>query len=338
MGDVRCLFWNVQNLYPYVPGRHTPNAAHWPATPEAYEAKLAAVAAVLRSVPGGVPDLMAFCEVATPKVAEGQDALADLCHELGGGREHHTGAEGDSRGSACGIIWTPERLLEDVGARAPHLVETECAGPFGRPILEFQFAEAETKRVFRLFVNHWTSRRETDSEPKRREAGDTLLNLMLRKVRRGQAFCGDPTALVVVVGDFNDEPYDRSLTDPKRLLGQPYAVRDRTAVLRRRPTARAPVLYNAAWRLLGEQQSRGGEIASGREKPAGTYLFGDMGQGQWRTYDQVLVSAGMLEGPRPVFDDASLRVHCPPDLTGPDGAPAASMASDHFPVCFTLSL
>jgi len=95
------------------------------------------------------------------------------------------------------------------------------------------------------------------------------------------------------------------------------------------------VLYNAGWRLLGECQSRGEEIASGREKPAGTYLFGEVREAQWSTCDQVLVSAGMLEGPKPVFDDATLSVHCPPGLVGPDGKP--NMTSDHFPICFALS-
>ena len=337
MGDVRCLFWNVRNLYPYVPDKYTANATHWPPTPEAYKAKLAAVATVLRGVPGGVPEFMAFCEVATPKVADGQDALADLSSALGGPLEHYTGTEGDSPGGTCGVIWNADRLCEDVSARTPHRVATDITGPYGRPILELQFAEADTDRVFTVFVNHWTARREADSEPKRQEAGDTLLNLALQKVCTRQAFCGDPSALVVVVGDFNDEPFDKSLTDPKGLLGQPYAVRDRTAVLRRRPTALAPVLYNAAWGLLGEQQSICKEMAAEWEKPAGTYLFGDIGKGQWRTYDQVLVSAGMLRGPRPVFDDESLLVHCPRELTTRDGAPAADMGSDHFPVCFTLN-
>jgi endonuclease/exonuclease/phosphatase family metal-dependent hydrolase len=336
MGKVRCLFWNVHNLYPYVPGRHTDSATHWPPTPEAYEAKLAAVADVLRGIPGGVPDLMAFCEVATPKAAGGRDALADLCDELGDQFEHFTGTEGDSRGAACGVVWSADELLEDAGARVLHRVETGYSGPYGRPILESQFVEADSGRVFTLLVNHWTSRRETNSEARRLEAGETLLNLLLQRVSTGQPFCGDPSTLVVVVGDFNDEPFDAALTDLRGLLSPPYAARDRTAVLRRRRMDPAPVLYNAAWRLLGEQQSRCEEIEADWEKPAGTYLLGDTGRGQWRTYDQVLVSAGMLEGPRPVFDDGSLLVHCPRELTTRHGAPASDMMSDHFPVCFAL--
>jgi len=280
MGEVRCLFWNVHNLYPYMPGKHTANATHWPPTPEAYEAKLAAVADVLRGVPGGVPDLMAFCEVATPRVADGQDVLGDLRGELGHHFGHFTSTEGDSRGAACGVVWNTHRLLEDARARMPHRVETGYSGPYGRPILELQFADAETHQVFTLFVNHWTARGDADSEPKRREAGDTLLLLTLAKVCTGYGFTGDPDAFVVVVGDFNDEPFDASLTDPHGLLGRPYSVRDRTAALGRERTGRAAVLYNAAWRLLGERQSRREEVEADWEKPAGTYLFGDVGTGQ----------------------------------------------------------
>ncbi len=60
---------------------------------------------------------------------------------------------------------------------------------------------------FLFFVNHWPSRRGglAESEPKRIQAAKTLKRLKDSLVRL------TPNANVVVVGDFNDEPDNKSV-------------------------------------------------------------------------------------------------------------------------------
>jgi endonuclease/exonuclease/phosphatase family metal-dependent hydrolase len=337
MTTVSCVFWNVHNLYPYLPNK-TPTKTEnwWPASPAEYAQKVSAVVAVLRGMPGGTPDLMAFCEVACPKKVAGLDAVGDVAKALGPAFAHYTGVEGDQRGITCAVVWNTGRLTEDSSARRLVAVQDDVTGgAYGRPILQVEFGASGSPQPFTLLVNHWTSRREENTEGRRMLAGYHLVRLVQSKVVKGGGYTGDPKALVVAVGDFNDEPYDKSLVDPSGRSGRALVSRDRTAVLRRRPATVAPVLYNAGWRLLGERQTRSEEVASGKEKPAGTYLFGEIGEGQWSTFDQVLVSAGMLEGPVPVFDERALEVYCPPQLVGPDGQ--ADMTSDHFPIRFALN-
>ncbi|MBM3473600.1 MAG: hypothetical protein FJX75_10060 [Armatimonadetes bacterium] len=176
MGEVRCLFWNVRDLYPHVAGKRTAKAGYWPPTAEAYGGKVADVAGVLRTVPGGVPDLMAFCEVAAPSAAGGRDAVADLRDLLGGNLAHYTGQKGDSRGITCAAMWNTERLRRDAEEPEEHAVRSSSpVGEYGRRILEIGLAEVESGRPFTLFVNHWTSGRGEVADARRRCSGATLL-------------------------------------------------------------------------------------------------------------------------------------------------------------------
>ncbi|MBM3500326.1 MAG: hypothetical protein FJX74_16845 [Armatimonadetes bacterium] len=295
------------------------------------------MASILQGMSGGAPALMAFCEVACPKRVKNIDAAKAVAEALGPQYKHCTATEGDQRGITCAAVWNTSQLDENTAARRLHaVIDDVTGGEYGRPILELQLTASGSDRTFTLFVNHWTSRREENTEGRRTLAGAHLVRLTQRKVVKGGDFTGNPKALVLAVGDFNDEPYNPSLVDPSGRSSRPLVVRDRTAVLKRRPATLAPVLYNASWSLLGERQTRTEEIAAGREKPAGTYLFSEVGKGQWNTFDQVLVSAGMLEGDPPVFDDGSLAVYCPFELVNTDGVP--EMTSDHFPIRFALNL
>jgi len=90
-----------------------------------------------------------------------------------------------------------------------------------------------------LVGNHWPSRSsgQYESEPFRIIAGETLSYF----IERIQAIKGDDAA-IVVMGDFNDEPFNRSLTD------YALSVRSRNKVV----LGRSPYLYNLMWQLIGK--------------------------------------------------------------------------------------
>ena len=332
MPRVRCIWWNVHNLFPFVPGK---TGRRFPPSSDEYERKLRAVADVIRAAPGGIPELVMICEVAYPKFVDDQDALADLACVLGGSREHYTGVSGDSTGITCGAIWDTGALALSGKPICHDVVPETRPSAVGRPILELNFHSLRRGRQFTAYLNHWTSRATDRNGGKRRVAGRALVAMVQRLVMKQRDGKGhDPNALVVAAGDFNYEPFDDSLRDPEQLEAIAIS-RDRTPVLQRGERATYPVLCNPSWRLLGEMQSISAQLASGTEAPAGTFLYGDdVQEGHWSTFDQVLVSAGMLAGPQPVFDEESLVIHHPAGTVGADGEPA--LASDHFPIFFGL--
>jgi len=185
-----------------------------------------------------------------------------------------------------------------------------------------------------VYLNHWTARGNggtLQTQPKRIEASQYLLLDVQEQVRTPG---GDPGALILAAGDFNDEPFDTSLTDPTETGSRMYISRDRTPVIRRDPGARYPLLYNPSWRLLGDVWTRSEELAADHHAPAATYLYGDVEESRWGLYDQVLVSGGMIAGATPVFAEHTLRIHFNRDMVSGNGTSAHT--SDHFPLTFTL--
>jgi hypothetical protein len=102
-------------------------------------------------------------------------------------------------------------------------------------------------------------------------------------VPRQQALEARARAPVVVLGDFNDEPFDRpfdvlNATPELAEVQEGLSVTGRSAVERyTRYAAAVPRLWNPAWALCTGD--------------GGTYYRSP----RWRTYDQILLSRGALE-------------------------------------------
>lgn len=335
MAKLHCVWWNLENLFPY-DASYTGHANYRPASEGEYEEKLDDLAVVLANMPDGVPDLIFVCEVATAQGVGNRDALADLAARLGGNRGHYLGEVGDIRGITCGAIWN-EELVESRQKPEVHPVISRLQlTERGRPIVELAMREKQSGREFTVYLNHWKSRGgdPSDSEEKRLDAAEELMTLVARRVCRAAAPDADPEALILAVGDFNDEPYNGSLTHPRAGQGRLLITRDRRQVLERHARRPLPLLYNPSWRLLGQMLACGGNAGRVGFLPAGTYLYADRYPDRWSTFDQLLVSAGMIRGRDPVFDDASLQIYCRPELLGPTGKPEGP--SDHLPVTFAL--
>ncbi len=126
----------------------------------------------------------------------------------------------------------------------------------------------------------------------------------------------------MVLGDFNDEPFNESMSTA--LLGS----RDRNLV-RKVPQ----LLYNPFWRLMGERQVLE-EEKDGR-LGAGTHYFEGTVATHWHTYDQFLVSASLLSGPGWVLKEGGTRIWQKPPLLRSPGRFASSF--DHFPILGVLT-
>ncbi|MCP4459557.1 MAG: endonuclease/exonuclease/phosphatase [Cytophagales bacterium] len=166
-----------------------------------------------------------------------------------------------------------------------------------------------------LVGNHWPSRSagQFESEPYRIITGETLSYF----VQRIQEVKGKGAA-IIVMGDFNDEPHSRSLTN--------YALstmnRDKVVY------ARNPVLYNLMWNLLGERM--------------GSYVY----SGVSMMLDQFLVSKGIAKKSGAFgLDEKEVKVEIFPEMVSGrydtpirfgQSKPNLEGFSDHLPISFVL--
>ena len=166
--------------------------------------------------------------------------------------------------------------------------------------------------------NHWPARSEGqyESEPYRILAAETLSYWHERII----AIKGADMP-VLAMGDFNDEPFNRSLVE--------YALSSFQAakVLK----ARSPRWFNLMWPLLGQRR--------------GTHYFDNFAS----MLDQFLASRPLLERTAPIrVDPESVRIEAFPEMVGRGeypaprrfGRPSSGLDrtgfSDHFPISVVL--
>ncbi|WP_457265733.1 endonuclease/exonuclease/phosphatase family protein [Pseudomonas sp. P5_C3] len=140
--------------------------------------------------------------------------------------------------------------------------------------LEFKVVGSEER--FYFYVSHWPSRRS------RPELGRDELGYALRAdidtVFKEEGY----DAKVILMGDYNDEPFDKPIYD--KLV----ATRDRRVVVEE-----PFILYNPFWRSLGGIQpySRNGKLSPCH----GTYYYKASSHvTKWFTFDQIIVSSAFM--------------------------------------------
>ena len=141
------------------------------------------------------------------------------------------------------------------------------------------FLAPTSERLLHIFVSHWPSRLwRHNNDPVSHSLGMSLRQ-QIEEIDRFKEGLAD----VILLGDYNDEPFDASIA------GQLFASRDRTLV-REKPH----LLYNPFWRLLGESAPQ----IPGEENPSccGSYYYAKGDQTQWHTFDQIIFSSSFLGG------------------------------------------
>lgn len=305
--EVTFAFWNVENLFDveddpanrgddeYLP------AEGW--TADRYALKRRHLAEVVAAVR---PQLLGVAEVENRHVLE--DLIQEPALASWGWSIAHVDSP-DERGIDVALL---HRAPFEAAAELPvelHEITAPGASPT-RGILEVPLRIGATR--LHVLVNHWPSRGGDRSGALRRVAGTTLRRVVDAILAR------DPTADILIAGDFNDEPFDASVV---AALG---AIRSRNAVLERE---HVPALFNPSWRFLAEPD-------------VGTYYYN--AQWAWHVFDQVIVSKGLLDGDGFTLVEDSLAIHAPDALRDHHRRPRwfrrrrggewATGYSDHFMV------
>ena len=148
------------------------------------------------------PDILGVCEI------ENRNVLKKLVDSLGFlGRNYKIAHEemGDGRGIDIGLIYDAKKFK--MTKKFSHWIIRRNSS---RDILQVNLTLKKSNKKFIVICNHWPSRREgvLYSEPFRIVAADSL-NYFIQKI---QQIRGSKTP-ILVMGDFNDMPKNKSLTD-----------------------------------------------------------------------------------------------------------------------------
>jgi len=215
--DTDTLFiahWNVENLFDTSDDPKTEDEEFLPSgikewDDERLDKKMYNLSRVIRSMNNDLgPDLLGVCEV------EHQLLLDSMLIRHLSDKKYKTAylESLDGRGIDNGIIYNADKFsLIDVKGHRINL----GGGYETRFIFEAIFL-LDKKDTIYFFVNHWPSRRggEEESEPKRIAAAKTIrieVESILTKNRNSK---------IIIVGDFNDEPTNISITE--YLKAQPF--------------------------------------------------------------------------------------------------------------------
>lgn len=169
----------------------------------------------------------------------------------------------DKRGVDCALLYNPQ-LFKPVNSKlAPYTTEDNDTTYKTRGFL---IVSGEMGgELVHIIVNHWPSRYA--SSPARERAGVLVRDL------KDSLLAEMPESRVIIMGDMNDDPDDKSL---KSCLG---ALRDKDDI------ENATDLYNPWWDIL-------------RRRGHGTLKY----RGKWNLFDQVILSGNLVNNDRSTLE------------------------------------
>ncbi len=270
--SLNILFYNTENLFDTEDDASTRDEEflprgerHW--TYKRYEAKLYNTAKVIIGSCGfEQPAIVGLCEVENREVLE--DLLSKTPLSKFGYRIIHKDSP-DERGIDVVLIYLPEQVTP-IGFKYIQLIDAAGNSLSTREILQADFL-LQTLDTLHVFINHWPSRYsgQVETEPLRIIAANTL-KAAIDRIRQAES---EPK--VVIMGDFNDQPSNRSMNSV--LMA---AETDDVAVFGEL------INLSSAW------------------QPRGTLKH----EQSWQIFDQVIVSDYLLNGSNvgTSFGDASI--------------------------------
>ena len=267
-------WWNLENLFDVENSTNRPEwlqkklkneLAGWNTT--VLNNKLKQLASIISQMNNNKgPDLLGVCEVENSTVLEKLvTALAFT------GRNYavvHSDAR-DARGIDVAFIYDQNLFKKPTsGDVFSHVVIKRNAT---RDIVQVNFqTKSQQKNDLVVIGNHWPSKLggDLESEPYRIIAAETMSYWIERIYANFEK-----EVPVIVMGDFNDEPFNRSITH--YALG----LKDSSKVKSKR--SRKPYLYNLMWPLQNDK--------------SGTHYYNS-----WGMLDQILVNRPLLRKESPL--------------------------------------
>lgn len=249
-------FYNVEDLFDTVDDPLTADEDMLPLadrrwTEERYRTKLQSLARVVAALGEeyGLPVLIGLAEVENRAVVEALAAEPAIARA--GYAVLHADSP-DERGIDVAYLYRPD-VFRVVEFRS---VVLECGYPPTRDMAVVDGYIGDER--FYVVAVHWPSRRGGERSETQRRVCARQTRRMIDSVRMA-----DPTVKVIVMGDMNDEPHNRSIT---RDLGA-----------RRRPESDGASFYNP--------------FAAKNRAGRGSYRY----DGRWNMLDQIVVSPNLVQ-------------------------------------------
>ncbi len=311
-------FWNVENLFDVDGSPARPDWLQralarelegWDA--EVLGRKIAQLAHIIRQMNGGAgPDVLGVCEVENERVLHQLIAALDLP-----GRDYDVAHADTADERGIDVAFLFDAALFEKREQFSQVILKRNAT---RDLFQVTLGIRASGRELIVIGNHWPARSAGvyESEPYRILAAETLgyWHERIADIK------GDDMP-VLAMGDFNDEPFSRSLTE--------YALSTMQAA--KVLNSRSPRFFNLMWPLHGQR--------------LGTHYFDNFAN----LLDQFLVSRPLLERRAPLrVDVASARIEAFPEMVGRGdypvprrfGRPSSGLDrsgfSDHYPISVVL--
>jgi predicted extracellular nuclease len=257
---VRIVFYNVENLFdtqndPLTrDDEYTPDGTrNW--SEFRFREKVKKLGQVILSVGGWeAPEIVGVCEIENRYVLErliNESALKKTKYEI----VHQDSKDG--RGIDVALLYRPDKFevlhKEFIFLKFPYDTTRKS-----RDIL-YVHGKAVDDIELHLFVNHWPSRfgGQLESEPGRIFAAETV------KKKCEEILAKDPLANIIIMGDFNDEPMDKSIRHHLGARKDTIGIKDTE-------------LFNMMYEKIGV---------------AGTHKY----QSHWGVLDQFIVSGALIK-------------------------------------------
>ncbi|GAB4279562.1 MAG: endonuclease [Marinilabiliales bacterium] len=259
-GDFRIMFYNCENFFDVVDDSLTRDEEFTPQgvrywTNKKYEEKRNKIYKVITAVGGWeAPDIVGLCEIENHYVVE--DLVKNTPLSKWDYRIVHKESP-DRRGIDVVLLYRKEsfKVIENEFIR----IKFPDSDRKTRDVIYVKGKTSFGDTLY-VFVNHWPSRwsGQLESEPARMFVASVVKNKTDSILRK------NPNSKIILMGDFNDEPENKSLSEVLQ-ANLSYDNIEKTK------------LYNLSYYLL-------------KEKGLGTHKY----QGTWGLLDQFIVSGSLL--------------------------------------------
>lgn len=252
------VFYNVENLFDMVDDPETNDEDFLPTgrlkwDNERYQKKLKHLNEALSFAGKGEALLIGLAEIENKQVVEDLIAAGSLAENY---KVCHFDSP-DKRGIDCALIYDSRHFKPK---EQQQLVVSDPSTDFYTRDILYVSGFINGNQMIHVFVNHWPSRRQgqEESEYKRMRAAQILR----KKINELQTH--DPQAKIVIMGDFNDDPNNNSITSGLKAKGQTVKLNSGDLV-----------------NLMSDEM----------EKHEGTLVY----KREWFLFDQLIVSQSMLD-------------------------------------------
>lgn len=262
-------WWNLENLFD---SANSPSRPAWLQkklkselkgwTVDVLDQKLTNLADIISRMNNGTgPDILGVCEVENSVVLEKLIQKVKLKVQRNYKVIHHD--TNDNRGIDVAFIYDVDRYSYDGNQFSLEIMKRNAT----RDLFQVQLTTKDGNELV-VIGNHWPARSagKYESEPYRMMVGENLSYWIERIHEVKLEEVGEKHPAILLMGDFNDNPYDRSLTEYLRSTGTLEKVKNSTS----------HIMFNLMYPFVG------GDI--------GTYVYGN----EVNVLDQFIVSRSMV--------------------------------------------